>query len=278
MAASEQSANKQFGGWNRRYTHDSQVLGCSMTFTVYFPPAAEEGSVPVLYFLSGLTCDDQNFITKAGAQRKASELGIALVSPDTSPRADVPGENDKMEVGSAAGFYLNATEGKWKKNYQMYDYIVKELPSVLKGLKGLQIEKASIMGHSMGGHGALIIGLRNPDKYAAISAFAPISNPSTTPMGSTALAAYLGDDKSAWKQYDATEVAKSYHGPSKKILIDQGTSDNFWKENLKPENFKEAAPKELSVELRHQDGYNHSYFFISTFVEDHVAFHAAQLQ
>ncbi|CAL5228953.1 g12185 [Coccomyxa viridis] len=275
--AQEQKAAKIFGGWNRRYKHTSDVLGCDMTFTVFFPPAATESKpAPVLYFLSGLTCTDENVTTKSGIQRKAAEEGIAIIAPDTSPRGlKIEGDSESWDFGEGAGFYLNATQPKWKQ-YRMLDYIVKELPSVLKQFKQLDLSKASITGHSMGGHGALTIGLKHPDMYQSISAFSPISNPMNVPWGQKAFSGYLGDDKETWKQYDATELVRKYEGPPRNIIITVGTKDDFLDNQLKPDVFAMAAAgTNVSVDLKLQEGYDHSYFFISSFIDDHVA-HAAR--
>jgi S-formylglutathione hydrolase len=275
-----QKQNKHFGGWNRRYKHSSQVLGCDMNFTVYFPPAAEQGKVPVVWYLSGLTCTDENVIQKSGVQRKCAELGLALIAPDTSPRGlNIEGEDESWDFGTGAGFYLNATQDKWKQ-YRMYDYITKELPAVLQHLSELNLQKAAIMGHSMGGHGALVLGLRNPDKYASISAFAPISNPVSVPWGKKAFSGYLGSDESQWKQYDASELLKQYSGPRRHILVDVGTSDDFLKEQLTPEALTQAASGKdnVEVDLRLQDEYDHSYFTVATFIDDHIELHAKALR
>ncbi|CAL8462943.1 g2477 [Coccomyxa elongata] len=277
-----QKSNKMFGGWNRRYSHESRELGCAMTFTVFYPPAAESGKVPVIYYLSGLTCTDENVIQKSGIQRKAAEEGVAIIAPDTSPRGlNIPGESDSWDFGVGAGFYLNATQPTWK-NWRMYDYISKELPSVLQSFKELDASNAAIMGHSMGGHGALTLGLRNPQLYKSISAFSPICNPIQVPWGQKAFSGYLGDNQEEWKQYDATELVQSYSGPPRSILIDVGTADDFLEKQLKPENFAKAAAahggSSVKLQLRMQDGYDHSYFFMSTFVDDHVAFHAKALK
>eukprot|EP00850_Spirogloea_muscicola_P002205 SM000008S22294 [mRNA] locus=s8:887428:889666:+ [translate_table: standard] len=275
----EIGANKSFSGHVRRFQHDSAVLGCAMKFSVYFPPAADSRSVPVVYFLSGLTCTDENFLQKAGAQRAAMERGVAIVSPDTSPRGlNVEGEADSWDFGVGAGFYLNATEEKWRQ-WRMYDYITEELPELLASNFSQQLDtsKSSILGHSMGGHGALTIFLRNSTKYKAVSALAPIANPCQCPWGEKAFTGYLGDDKSNWKQYDATELVKDYSGPSCEILIDQGTEDKFFKEKqLLPETFSATAAKggRVKVNLRLQEGYDHSYYFISTFIADHINLHA----
>jgi S-formylglutathione hydrolase len=285
MAVKELQSNKFFGGYNKRFQHASKECGCDMKFFVYFPPAAEKGKVPVLYFLSGLTCTDENFTQKSGAQRKAAELGIALVVTDTSPRGlDIEGEDESMDLGTSAGFYLNATTEKWK-NYRMYDYVTKELPALLESdpaFSSLDTKTASIMGHSMGGHGAIMIGLKNPTAYKSISAFAPICNASAVPMGQKAFTAYLGDqDKAAWKQYDATELAASYSGPAlPPILVDQGDADGFLEQDLTPQALVDAAKKNggVDINLRMQKAYDHSYFFIATFVADHLDHHAKYLE
>lgn len=272
--------NKMYGGYNKRYSHDSEVLGCKMVFTVYYPPQAAQAQVPVLYYLSGLTCNDENFIQKAGAQRSAAKHGIALVAPDTSPRGlGVPGEADSWDFGVGAGFYVDATQPKWAQ-WRMYSYVTKELPQVLRSLPELNVDKASMMGHSMGGHGALVIGLRNPGDYASISAFAPICNPINVPWGHKAFSGYLGDDREAWKQYDATQLLGSYAGPCRSILVDTGTADDFLAVQLKPEALEAAAAAagdKVKLVSRMQDGYDHSYFFIATFMDDHIEHHAKAL-
>ncbi|KAL4538508.1 hypothetical protein Ndes2526B_g03191 [Nannochloris sp. 'desiccata'] len=272
--------NKCHGGFVRQYKHESTVLGCSMKFSVFFPPEAETRPVPVLYFLSGLTCTDENFMQKAGAQRVASEHDIAIVTPDTSPRGlGIPGEEDSWDFGTGAGFYLNATAEPWSKNYQMYDYILNELPATLRGLdKNLDVETASIFGHSMGGHGALTLALRNPASFKSTSALAPICNPSKVPWGQKAFRNYLGANEEEWKQYDATELVSRYSGPSFEVLIDTGTDDEFLKEQLHPWAFEEAAAGKLHVKSNLRVGYDHSYFFIATFVEEHIKFHAKHLK
>ncbi|KAK9837128.1 hypothetical protein WJX81_004933 [Elliptochloris bilobata] len=279
-ALKEVKSAKCFGGKNVRYELKSKELGCTTTFTVYYPPAAQSGKVPIIYFLAGLTCDDENFINKAGAQRTAAALGVALVCPDTSPRGlDVPGESESWDFGVGAGFYLNATQERWR-NWRMYAYITEELPAALRSLPLLDVDTASVMGHSMGGHGALVLGLRNPARYRSISAFSPIAHPCAVPWGHKAFGGYLGDDRAAWKQYDATELAGEYSGPKRDILIDVGTTDPYLENQLKPDDFSEAAAgsKALEVQLRKQDGYDHSYAFISTFVDDHLRHHAKALK
>ncbi|EFJ22464.1 hypothetical protein SELMODRAFT_151094 [Selaginella moellendorffii] len=270
--------NKMFGGFNRRFQHPSSSCGCDMNFSVYFPPAADHGKVPVLYWLSGLTCTDENFIQKSGVQRVAAAEGVAIVCPDTSPRGlGVEGESDSWDFGVGAGFYLNATQEKWKK-WRMYDYCTKELPELLSSsFDQLDTKNASIFGHSMGGHGALTIFLKNPDKYKSVSAFAPIASPVNCPWGQKAFSGYLGDDKSLWEEYDASLLSRKYKGNPTKILIDQGDDDKFYKEKqLLPENIVESEL--LRVELHLRSGYDHSYFFIASFVEDHIKMHATALK
>ena len=251
-----------------------------MSFAVYVPPQAEEGLVPVLYYLSGLTCNEKNFIEKGGAQRYAAEHGVLLVAPDTSPRGvEIPGADEDWDFGSGAGFYVNATEAPWAKHYQMYDYVVDELPRVIKGAFNAS-ERAGIFGHSMGGHGALICGLKNPDKYVSISAFAPIAAPSQCAWGKKAFSGYLGDDESAWAAYDATELVKRSEKTVSSILIDQGERDQFLLDGqLLPDVFKATCEDAgQPLQLRKQPGYDHSYYFISTFMEDHMRHHAMALK
>lgn len=267
-----------FNGRQLQYSHTSAVLNCEMRFGIFLPPQAEKKKVPVLYWLSGLTCTDENFTQKAGAQRIAAELGIALVMPDTSPRGeDVPDdENGAYDFGLGAGFYLNATQAPWSKHYRMYDYVVSELPELIEAefsVNGMR----SISGHSMGGHGAITIGLKNPDKYRSISAFSPISNPVNCPWGQKALGLYLGDDQEAWVAYDSSELLRRAT-EQLPLLVDQGLADNFLTEQLRPETLDDAATESgYRMTLRRQPGYDHSYFFISTFIEDHLRFHAQHL-
>ncbi|KAL5229082.1 hypothetical protein ABZP36_017347 [Zizania latifolia] len=284
MAALEQlSRTKMFGGHNLRFRHQSTTLGCPMTFSLFIPasPASPASNIPVLYWLSGLTCSDENFIIKSGAQRAAAAHGIALVAPDTSPRGlNIEGEADSWDFGVGAGFYLNATNEKWK-NWRMYDYVVKELPKVLSdNFEQLNTSRASIFGHSMGGHGALTIYLKNTDKYKSVSAFAPIVNPINCPWGQKAFSNYLSTSKSEWEEYDATCLMKKYHIISTTpILIDQGEDDKFLKEQLLPINFADACDDVgAPLILRMQPGYDHSYSFIATFVDDHIAHHSQFLK
>jgi S-formylglutathione hydrolase len=250
-----------------------------MKFHIYLPPAAVAGQkVGFLLFLSGLTCTDENFIQKAGAQRWAGKHNLALVCPDTSPRGvSIEGDSESWDFGVAAGFYINATEEKWKTNYNMYSYVTEELLALVGEKFPLDLGKAGIFGHSMGGHGALMVGLKNPDKFKSISAFAPICNPINCAWGKKAFGGYLGADESTWNQYDSTELLKSAGG-SFNILIDQGAGDKFYPDQLLPENFVKASEgTKHSVELRIQDGYDHGYNFIATFVEDHINHHAKVL-
>ena len=272
------SENKSFGGWVKRCEHVSASLNCTMIFSIYLPPIAEEKSVPVLYWLSGLTCTDENFMQKANAQRVASELGIAIVCPDTSPRGtNLPGEHDNYDFGSGAGFYLNATQAPWSEHYNMYDYIVDELPQLVTANFPIT-DKASISGHSMGGHGALTIALKNRNKYQSVSAFSPICNPTNCAWGERVFTAYLGEDRSFWTQYDATLLVQQ--GCDKlPILIDQGESDEFLIEQLKPECLQVACEKaHYPLTLRMHEGYDHSYFFVASFIESHLRYHDKALK
>ncbi|KAK7345021.1 hypothetical protein VNO77_15376 [Canavalia gladiata] len=277
----EISSAKMFGGYNKRFKHFSPTLGCSMNFHIYFPPSPSPShKFPVLYWLSGLTCTDENFIFKSGAQRTASSEGIALVAPDTSPRGlNVEGEADSWDLGVGAGFYLNATQEKWK-NWRMYDYVVKELPELLSNnFPELETSKASIFGHSMGGHGALTIYLKNLDKYKSVSAFAPIANPINCPWGQKAFTNYLGGNKSDWEDYDASSLVTKFPNVSSTILIDQGEDDKFLPDQLLPHKLEEACKKaNVPLLLRFQPGYDHSYYFIATFVDDHIRHHAQALR
>ena len=269
---------KEFGGFLNRYTHDSEVCQCEMTFSVYLPPQVENGPVPVVYYLSGLTCTDDNVRTKAGAQRYAAELGVALVMPDTSPRGeDVPDEPDRYDLGKGAGFYVDSTTERWAKHYQMYSYVTKELPSLVEAELPLRKDSRAITGHSMGGHGALICALKNPGMYKSVSAFAPICHPVRCGWGEGCFGAYLGDDKESWKAYDATELVLAGANPGE-ILVDQGGDDEFLADQLYPQDLVEACEKNgVKITSRMQPGYDHSYHFISTFIGEHLAFHAKAL-
>ena len=277
MTIESLSQAKVFGGWHKQYTHESRALNCNMRFAIFLPPnATKSNPVPVVYWLSGLTCTDENFMQKAGAFRMAAELGIAIVAPDTSPRGDDVADDENYDLGKGAGFYLNATQEPWSRHYHMYDYITKELPAIIENNFPVSDVK-SISGHSMGGHGAITIGLKNSDQYRSISAFSPISNPMQCPWGQKAFTAYLGTDIESWKQYDASELLKQAKSPLP-TLVDQGDADNFLAEQLKPDVLLAAAKAHDSeVELRMQPGYDHSYFFISSFIADHLNFHAKYL-
>jgi len=268
--------NKTFKGETRFYEHESKTTKTKMKFSCFVPGDAEIDSA--LIWLSGLTCNEENFITKAGAQRYLKDSKTMIICPDTSPRGtDLPAEHETYDFGSGAGFYLNATTPGYKDHYKMYDYIVKDVVSILK--KDFSIDKISIFGHSMGGHGALVIGLRETDLFRSISAFSPIVNPVAVEWGRKAFKGYLGKDMAGAESYDATELVMSGRKAKGTILIDQGTDDEFLDKHLKPENFKKACEKaEQKLELRMQEGYDHSYYFISTFIEDHIKFHLKALK
>ena len=272
------SENLCFGGTVGFYSHRSETCNGEMRFAVYQPPQATLEPVPVLYFLSGLACTEENFIVKAGAQRFAAEYGLMLVAPDTSPRdAGIAGENDDWDFGTGAGFYVDATVNPWRSHYQMYSYVVHELPDLIAEHFPVQTERQGIFGHSMGGHGALVCALRNRDRYKSVSAFAPIAAPMRCQWGEKAFTHYLGSDKDNWRAYDASELVREagYNGS---ILIDQGTADPFLAEQLLPDVFEQAcASVGQPLNLRFHEGYNHSYYFIATFIEDHIRHHAAAL-
>ncbi|WP_196141027.1 S-formylglutathione hydrolase [Aliikangiella sp. G2MR2-5] len=276
MSLTTQSIQKSFCGYQGVYTHHSEITHCEMTFSVYQPEKAEKHDCAVLYYLSGLTCSHENVTVKGGFQKYANEAGVIVVCPDTSPRGTThPGEHDCYDFGSGAGFYLNAIEPPWNKNYNMYSYVTQELPELIEQNFKADPERTGIFGHSMGGHGALTIGLKNPQKYLSISAFAPIVAPMSTPWGQKAFEGYLGDDKVLWSEFDACELVKRGCLSPNRILIDQGTADDFLEEQLKPQLFVEICKeKNQPLQLRMQQGYDHSYFFISTFMADHIAFHA----
>lgn len=271
---------KEWGGYLKRYTHESETCACTMTFSVYLPPQAETQKVPALYWLSGLTCTDDNFRVKAGAQRYAAEHGIALIIPDTSPRGDqVPDVPERYDLGKGAGFYVNATEAPWDKNYQMYAYVTEELVSLVEANFPVIAGVKSISGHSMGGHGALIVALKNPQAYRSVSAFSPICNPVKGAWGIGCFTAYIGADQANWQAYDATCLVQQGARVAD-ILIDQGTADEFLSEGqLLPENFKAACEQAgQNLSLRMQDGYDHGYHFIATFIGEHIAWHAKALK
>lgn len=282
MTIERLSETRCFGGRIGFYKHASSTTNCDMQFSVFVPPQAAHGKVPVLTFLSGLTCTEENFMVKSGAQRVAAELGLMLVSPDTSPRGEgVPDDPDgDYDFGIAAGFYLNATQAPWSEHYQMYDYITRELQQIIFENFPGDAKRHGLTGHSMGGHGALTVGLRNPEMFRSLSAFAPICTTLHSPWGQKALGYYMGDDKSAWRDYDACEVARRSGNVTAydRILVDQGGDDPFLAQELRPE-LLQAACKEsgLPLELRIHEGYDHGYYFISTFIEEHLRFHAERL-
>ena len=272
------SESRCFGGRQIVYRHASSACACTMRFAVYLPPAADRNEVPALYWLSGLTCTEENFSVKAGAQRYAAELGLALVIPDTSPRGEnIPGEDAQMDVGTGAGFYVNATQAPWAAHYRMYDYIRDELPAVVNANLPIDSERKSISGHSMGGHGAIIVGVGHPASYRSVSAFAPIASASQSAWGQHALTAYLGTDRQAWLAYDAAAVVRAK--PSKhELLIDQGMADPYL-EQLRPNELKEACRAAgQRLNYRERSGYDHGYYFVSTFIEEHLQFHADALR
>lgn len=277
-----------FGGIQGFYSHSSIECGGPMRFSVYQPPQAKLGPVPVLYFLSGLTCTEENFMVKAGAQRYAAEHGLMLVAPDTSPReTGIPGEDETWDLGSGAGFYVDATEAPWRSHYRMYSYVVNELPQIVAANFSVKSDRQSIFGHSMGGHGALICALKNPNLYCSVSAFAPIAAPMQCPWGQKAFSAYLGSDTAKWAAYDATALIKDVEGAGKasngplfsSILIDQGMADPFLSQNqLLPEAFETACiSADQPITLRKHPGYDHGYYFIATFMGDHIQYHAERL-
>ncbi|WP_372986900.1 S-formylglutathione hydrolase [Marinobacter sp.] len=274
------SSNVCFGGEHRRYRHTSASLECSMEFAVFLPPSAVGSSpkpAPVLYWLSGLTCTDQNFMQKAGAQKLAAKLGLAIVCPDTSPRGlNLPGEDDSYDFGTGAGFYINATQQPWAPHYRMYDYVVKELPQLVENELPVT-DLRSVSGHSMGGHGALICALKNPGRYQSVSAFAPIANPTECPWGQKAFSGYLGDDHSSWEQWDASLLIPTAR-ERLPLLVDQGTADEFLETQLNPEALADICEKfHHHINLRMHRGYDHSYFFIASFIDDHLNHHAKAL-
>ncbi|NWA44172.1 S-formylglutathione hydrolase [Pseudomonas reactans] len=271
--------HRMFGGWQQRYRHTSSSLNCSMTFSIYLPPPRDDNPPPVLYWLSGLTCNDENFTMKAGAQRIAAELGLVLVMPDTSPRGDDVPNDENYDLGQGAGFYLNATRAPWDAHFRMYDYIIDELPQIIAGHFSVS-DKQSICGHSMGGHGALVLALRNPQRFRSVSAFAPIVNPCQVPWGRKAFSAYLGDDENQWLQYDSCHLLNTLPKDQKPfpILIDQGDDDQFLADQLQPSKLVELARQQgWPLQIRIQPGYDHSYFTIATFIEEHLRFHAQWL-
>jgi S-formylglutathione hydrolase len=274
------SENRSFEGLQGVYKHESALCNGPMRFSLYRPPQALNGEKrPLVTFLSGLTCTEENFTVKAGAQRAAAELGLNILAPDTSPRGqNLPGEDESYDFGTGAGFYLDATQAPWSSSYRMYSYILNELPQVIaESFPEVDLDRQGIMGHSMGGHGALTMGLKSPETYRTVSAFAPIVAPMQVPWGQKAFSGYLGEDRAAWESYDATALVRSGRRTTR-ILIDQGSSDQFLEEQLRPELFAEACEAAgQPFELRLQPGYDHSYFFIASFIEDHLKHHAAGL-
>ena len=269
-----------FGGTVSFHEHHSSACDSTMRFAVYTPPQAADGPVPVLYYLAGLTCTEETFMIKGGAQRLAAEHGLMLVSPDTSPRdANVPGEDEDWDFGTGAGFYVDATIEPWSGHYRMYSYVTGELPSLVAENFPARPDASGVFGHSMGGHGALVCALKNPDLYASVSAFAPISAPTRVPWGEKAFAGYLGEDREAWRDHDASELVREHPFPDgREILVDQGLSDQFLEEQLLPEALEEAcAEAGQPLTLNRREGYDHSYYAISTFMEDHIRHHARAL-
>jgi S-formylglutathione hydrolase len=278
MTAFERSEHRAcFGGWQDVYRHRSETLNCEMNVAVYLPPQTEQRACPALYWLSGLTCTEQNFIAKAGAQRYAAEYGIILVAPDTSPRGEGVADAEGYDLGKGAGFYLNATQAPWSAHYRMHDYAAHELPAWIEANFPVTDARA-VSGHSMGGHGALILALRNPERYRSVSAFSPIVAPSQVPWGRKAFAAYLGDDRDAWRAWDACELIADAR-ERLPLLIDQGEADEFINSQLQPERLRAAAAAAgHPLELRLRPGYDHSYYFIASFIGEHIAHHAAALK
>lgn len=273
------SEHRCFGGTVAFYRHPSEACGGEMRFGVYVPPQAATRKVPVLYYLAGLTCTEETFLMKGGAQRVAAELGLMLVAPDTSPRgANFPGESDSWDFGVGAGFYVDATQPPWSSRYRMFTYVTKELPALVAEHLPARADREGIFGHSMGGHGALVCALRQPGRYRSVSAFAPISAPMRVSWGEKAFNGYLGPDQQAWRAWDASELVRTLREPLPPLLLDQGTRDKFLTEQLRPELLQEAcAAAGQPLTLRRQEGYDHSYYFVSTFMEDHLRHHAAAL-
>lgn len=272
--------NLMFGGEQHRYKHHSEELGCEMHFSVYLPPQAKGGKVPQIFWLSGLTCTDENFVQKAGAQQYAAQHGVAVIAPDTSPRGEgIPDDPDKSwDFGLGAGFYVDATAPLWNKNYRMYSYITAELPALINANFPVIAERTAIMGHSMGGHGALTLALKNPGKYHSVSAFSPICAPTQCPWGHKAFGHYLGDDQTDWQAHDTVELIKTA-SERLPLLVDQGGADNFLEEQLKPELLEAVCKQyEHPLTLRMQPGYDHSYFFIASFMQQHIEWHADKLR
>lgn len=272
-------SHQSFGGQQKKYRHESTILKCEMTFSLFIPQeTAKQNAIPLIWFLAGLTCTDDNFSQKGGFQKYASKEGIAFVMPDTSPR-DQAADSPDWDLGQGASFYINATQEPWKKNFQMYDYLTKELPEIVHSLIPNFSGEESIMGHSMGGHGALVLGLKNPARFKAISAFAPITNPINVPWGQKAFQHYLGDNQSVWEEWDASKLLEKFGNSSAPILITQGSQDNFYDVQLKEIAFLKAAQNSANqVDYQIVEGYDHSYFMIATFIEQHIKFHADKIK
>lgn len=267
---------RSFGGSQDVWQHSSKTLGCDMKFAVYLPPAAQDKKLPVIYWLSGLTCTEQNFITKAGFQQAAAEHQVIIVAPDTSPRGDQVPNDAAYDLGQGAGFYVNATEQPWAEHYRMYDYITCELPALVREHFPVT-DKAAIMGHSMGGHGALICALKNPGMFTSVSAFSPIVAPSQVPWGKKALGAYLGDDQAQWQQWDSVALIRN-DAAVPPLRVDQGLADEFYEGQLKTGLLQDALKeREIEAEVHLREGYDHSYYFIASFIAEHIAFHARHL-
>jgi S-formylglutathione hydrolase len=278
MELKSRAKHKMFDGMLEFFSHPSKACPPEMNFSVYLPPQAAKGACPVLYWLSGLTCTDENFMIKSGAQRFAAKHGVILVAPDTSPRkTGIPGEDETYDIGTGAGFYVNATEPPWAAHYRMYDYVTQELVDIVESRFPVAQNRRGIFGHSMGGHGAMVIALRNPGRYRSVSAFSPICVPSLSPWGQKIFAAYLGPDKKAWAAYDANELVKTVKD-RQPILIDQGMADPYLEERLRLAEFEKTCREvNYPVEIRKRDGYDHSYFYISTYIREHLQYHAERL-
>jgi len=281
----EIGSNLSFGGQQLRYRHRSNVLNCDMAFSIYLPPQAKQAPVPVMYWLSGLTCSDENFVTKAGAQQHAAGYGIAIVCPDTSPRGEEVSDDEESsyDFGLGAGFYINATEEPWATHYQMYDYVVEELPALINAEFPVDGSKVAISGHSMGGHGALTIALKNPERYCSVSAFSPICSPINCPWGQKALSNYIGDESQGhWNNQDTVELVKTADDQLKQsmpVLVDQGDADNFLAEQLNTQLLIDTAEQVgFPMQIRFQSGYDHSYFFIASLIGEHIRFHSNYLR
>jgi S-formylglutathione hydrolase len=280
MNLEQVAANRCFEGAQLRYKHTAETLNCDMHFSAFLPPAAEQHPVPVIYWLSGLTCSDENFVQKAGAQRYAAEHGVVIIAPDTSPRgANVPDDAEgAWDFGLGAGFYVNATQAPWRTHYRMYDYITRELPAVVAEHLPVDHKRCAVMGHSMGGHGALTIALKNPGKYRSVSAFSPIVAPTQCPWGEKAFSHYLGDDRDTWQAYDTCELIRD-GAEAIPMLVDQGEADDFLANQLKTDLLeKTCAETGYTATIRRHTGYDHSYFFIASYIGSHIAFHMQHLR